>query len=82
MAKARRAKKSKVPKKLLIVPILLMGACGAAFGVNSEFKTRIGTTLESNVKSYDANDFVSDAFTQNDTKYLPIVYNDPYEHEH
>lgn len=80
MAKARRAKKSKAPKKLLIVPVVLMGAWAVTLGMNAKVdKIDFKASLGSEVRTYEASDFVKDVFTQNDIKYLPIVYKDPYE---
>ena len=79
MAKARRAKKSKISKKLLIVPLMLVGVGAGALGVKAiPETTNIPAIVGSEVKTYEVNDFFKDAFTQNETKYLPIVYTHPY----
>lgn len=81
MAKARRAKKSKMPKKLLLMLIILILLALSYLGITSNEKISIFGTLQGEIENYDANDFVKDSFTQGSTKYLPIVYNEPYEHE-
>lgn len=79
MAKARRAKKSKISKKLLIVPLMLVGVGAGALGIKAiPETTNIPAIVGSEVKTYEVNDFFKDAFTQNETKYLPIVYTHPY----
>lgn len=78
MAKARRAKKSKMPKKLLLVPVALMGigVTVATLNTNTTISKTIGSTQ---VEVQDASNFVKDIFTEESTRYLPIVYTDPYE---
>lgn len=77
--KARRAKKSEMPKKLLIVPGLLIGMSASALGISSNINTRNIGSIGTEVDMYNASDFVKDVFTKSDTKYLPIKYDDPYE---
>ena len=79
MAKARRAKKSKMSKKLLIVPLLIAGVGVGALGIKAKPEIlNIPAITGSEVKTYEINDFFNDAFTQDETKYLPIVYTHPY----
>lgn len=79
MAKARRAKKSKVSKKLLIVPLLLAGVSAGALKIGTKTELiNLPTSIGNEVNTYETNEFFRDAFTQNDTKYLPIVYTHPY----
>ena len=78
MAKAKRAKKSKISKKLLILPgvLLTMGATGLL--MNANVKTETIGDIESKIQTYQSS-LIRDVFTQENVKYLPIKYNDPYE---
>ncbi len=77
MAKARRAKKSKFPKKLLLVPVALIGIGTTVATFNNN--TIISKSIEAQVETQEASNFVKDIFTEENTKYLPIIYTDPYE---
>lgn len=76
MAKARRAKKSKIPKKLLILPAIVIGAGAMTVGLNPNIGKDTAKIIGSNVADYEACDFVKDIFTQGNTKYLPIRLDD------
>ncbi len=77
MAKARRAKKEKFPKKLLLVPVAMIGIVGTTIGLTSNNKkietvgVQVGTPL--------SGASLNNTFTENNIKYLPIVYSDPEE---
>ncbi len=77
--KARRAKKTEMPKKLLLVPATLVVVGASVLGINEYTKTSIRDTIASEMNRYEINDFSRDIFTQNDTKYLPIIYKDTDE---
>lgn len=80
MSKAKRAKKSRRSKKLLFILVLLAIISGIIINFKTEIETSIASIKGSEIKSYEANDYVKDIFTENDgTRYLPIVYNDPDE---
>lgn len=77
--KAKRAKKSEMPKKLLLVPVTLAVVGASAFGMNEY--TRFNTTenMTSQIDKYELNDFSNEIFTTQDTRYLPIIYKDTDE---
>lgn len=79
MSRARRAKKSKLPKKLLLILILILGISIGIFNYKPEIETQIASIIGNKVQSYDANNYVKEIFTENNTKYLPIVYNNKDE---
>lgn len=79
MAKARRAKKSKMPKKLLIIPGVLIGISSLVLLSNTNIKTNIIGKVEEKLETYNMSDCVQNVFTENDVRYLPIKYSDPYE---
>lgn len=81
MSKARRAKKTTVPKKLLLIIMILITATIVYFGVINKDNSIILGKLNSGIANYESNDFVKDVFTQDKVKYLPILYDEPYEHE-
>lgn len=78
MARARRAKKSKMSKKLLTVMLLAIISFGI-FEVSTNKKTSISTIAGETLGTYDASNFVKDTFTENSGKYLPVVYKNTYE---
>lgn len=82
MSRAKRAKKSIIPKLFLIMLLL----AGTAFGIvnyKPEIQEGIASVKDSigiaDVKTYEANDYINDyvkaIFTDTDgTRYIPIVY--------
>lgn len=79
MAKARRAKKSKMPKKLLIIPSVLIGISSLVILSNSSMKTNIIGNVEEKLETYNRGECIQDIFTENGVKYLPIKYGGLYE---
>ena len=73
MSKARRAKESNYPRKILFAILLLIILISAILALNPEVQTAITNIYGINLNEYDAGNYVKDAFTQNSTKYLPIV---------
>jgi len=73
MSKARRAKESNYPRKILFAVLLLIILISAILALNPEVQTAITNIYGINLNEYDAGNYVKDAFTQNSTKYLPIV---------
>lgn len=83
MSRAKRAKKSKLPKKILLIILLLSAIIIGIMNFRPEIEKSVASIIGGNVESYDANDYLKDVFTEtngtNKTLYLPIVYSDTYE---
>lgn len=80
MSRARRAKQSKMPKKILLTLALITGVTGTLAVNGTKINKSSMETLRSKVNTYEANEFVKEIFTAEDgTRYLPIVYQDAYD---
>lgn len=80
MSRARRAKQSKMPKKMLLTLALVTGVTGTLAVSGTRINKSNIETLQSKVNTYEANEFVKEIFTTEDgTRYLPIVYEDAYD---
>lgn len=82
MSKAKRAKESKLPKKLgitLILLIITIGILLTYINFRPNIETTVASLIGTEVKGYKASDYVKDTFTQNDMKYLPIKIDSTYK---
>lgn len=79
MAKAKRAKKMKMSRKILLSTLVITALGTTGLAINKGAGTEIIGALKGEKASYEAKDFVKDIFTQDNAKYIPIIYMDAYE---
>lgn len=79
MARARRAKKSKMSKKILLSALIVTALGTTGLAINKGMGTDIIAALKGDKTDYEASNFVKNIFTQDNTRYLPIIYIDAYE---
>lgn len=80
MSKARRVIKKKIPIIRIILLIALVGGIIAGIlNFNPYIRQEIASFINGKVESYDINDFVKGAYTENGNRYIPIYYNNHKE---
>ncbi len=80
MSKARRAIKTKMPKKTLLTLALVTGVTGTMLASNMDISTKVSNIFKTQIETYEANDFAKDIYTeQAGSRIVPIVYSEPNE---
>ncbi|MDE5830901.1 MAG: hypothetical protein K2H53_04540 [Clostridia bacterium] len=80
MFRARRAIKKKLPiKKIVLLLILIIGIAVGVLSYNPQIRTELASIIGGSTQSYDINDYIKAAYTEGNTRYLPIYYNNHKE---
>lgn len=76
MSRAKRVIKKKIPIiRILLLITLVIGIIVGILNFNPYMRQEIASLISGKVESYDINDCVKAAYTENGNRYIPIYYN-------